>query len=462
MNRSILYADNIILDKNIIVNPMIYIETLVTHKSMKSIKIHYKQEETDISLIIEKINLIPFHFSIIDNHHDQLNLWQKITNHMTELSSHPDTELYLRYFNNAHLKDVNNLDVNMLDGFLYGYISYISLFALLENVKFKRSLPIQFQVPVRLEDGDCSDYHVFQYIYQPLNAMMQILDEDTPLYNYFNVIIGFINIWSPVFHSGPGINANIINTLNMEIMTGVTNYYIKHLKNIRRSKSDSKSETDSKTDKIYNDSKTDVTSGQSDKIYYNVKDKTDTSDSKTDVTSGRSDKIYYNVKDKTDTSESKTDIESKTDTSKTDITSDSKSNITSGESDKIYYNVMPSVTSESEQIYHGGKYVNNMKSEYTTIDSSNDSYSIEHTNSISWKTVQSPYKSLRFKKPDTYDTVIAYMNNRGTQIIQERVDHYMNTIGQKIIANEVNKIVNQIIESNDKQDSLELTTGMKY
>lgn len=220
--KSILYTDEIHINKYKNDDQMIYIEPNLS-KDIKSIKIKFKNHETEFESIINKMELLPCLFSIIGND----NLWSKINHHIKNSSVHPDTDVYLK-----------QLKSNMSDGFLYGFISYISFFSLIENSHFRKLLPIQFQIPARLEDGDCCQYYVLQYMYQPLNSMLQLFEEDYFLYHYFNIIIGFINIWSFAFQKGAPINENIVNHLNADIMTGVTKYYIHHFKKIKSSLSE--------------------------------------------------------------------------------------------------------------------------------------------------------------------------------------------------------------------------------
>ena len=180
--KSILYADEVIIDKEKHYDEMIYIETKLSHKNIKYINLKYNDNKYQMNKKLDKLLISPFNNSIIGKN----DLWSKM-NHFDKLN---------------------------VDKFIYGYISYISLFVLLEDKHFVSTLPFKFELPCCLEDGDCSNYHILKYMYQPIHTMSEILD--SPLHYYFKNISKFINRWVHIFQTGPEINSIIINNLNVE------------------------------------------------------------------------------------------------------------------------------------------------------------------------------------------------------------------------------------------------------
>jgi hypothetical protein len=460
--KSILYSDHIIIDKQKDFNKMIYIEPKISKKNIKYILLKFKYDTTIIEASIDKMTLLPLIFSVLDPNHDNLNLWAKIQHHINELSDHPDIDVYLNTLGK----------VTLLDGFIYGFVSYISFFYFIEKYEFKSLLPINFQLPANLNDGDCTDYHVMQYMYQPLSAMMEIFDEDYFLHSYFKIIIGFINIWSCVFHSGPGINENIINQLNTNVMTGVTKYYLHQLKNVKKCSSvyvDSTSYVSSESD-VYNnklnkksvkndndkmtESYESTESYQSDKIYYN--DKMTVSNDilyynpKTNESyeSSESDKIYYNDK-------------------KNESTESYESDKMSVSNDKIYYNLPDNKLSFST---HNVCHLNKIKQiDLTVYDSNSLTFSknetINYKNENLEELIEKKVNKKINKIIDNLDNIITNQHDKSlddkiTRMINDKFNLYLNERMVNII-NENNN--NNIYNLNNYENPvLNLTTGLKY
>ncbi len=110
--------------------------------------------------------------------------------------------------------DINNeIDFNH---FIDGYITYISLFYILENTKFSQYLPFTFYVPCLLSQGDCCDYHILQYMYPPLKLMLKLSNQ--LIYHYFNTITYFIDIYKELFPTGTPLNPCVVNDLSLMMM----------------------------------------------------------------------------------------------------------------------------------------------------------------------------------------------------------------------------------------------------
>ena len=110
-------------------------------------------------------------------------------------------------------------DMN-INHFMDGYMAYIALFFLLDKVNFKNLLPFKFVIPCSLENGDCCDYNMLQYMYYPLSTMLKIVHH-LP-YHYFNTVTYFIKTYRHLFHAGPSLNPMLMNELNMNIIEGLS------------------------------------------------------------------------------------------------------------------------------------------------------------------------------------------------------------------------------------------------
>lgn len=424
--KSILYTDEIHINKEKQSKQMIYIEPNLSKKDIKYIKIHFKNHDVEFENIVNKMELLPCIFSVIG---DYDNLWSKINHHIEHSTEHPDTELYLK-----------QLKSNKLDGFIYGYISYISFFSLIENSHFRKLLPIQFQLPARLEDGDCCQYYVLQYLYQPLNSMLQLFTEDYFLYHYFSIIIGFINIWSFVFQKGVPINENLVNHLNADIMTGVTKYYIHHFKKIKSSLSEYEctlKESLSSNDTSYNSSYT----TKDDLIYNN---------------SNLCDSIISTRTSNTST---------KSNTSNTSNTS-----LPSMGNSVIYYEAsLPVIHKKQKPVTD---MINNENISSDNIsDVNNDNINANNINNTDYEYVnKEQFKSIVQKKVNKkIDKMMHHIMNdieyKIEKLVNEKVNEYINQ--QKPVYQYVPNVSNvpnysAMYEQPNEKLVLNLTTGLKY
>ena len=172
---SLLNTDNINLDD---IESFIYIEAFLSTKNIKSLTISYKHDNEYISTTINKILLSPFNYSIIDNNDDNhSNIWGRIDNHINVFS-----ESSINHVNNEYLSHYKTNNINIMEGFILGYISYITLFFLFEKTNFKNQLPFNFTIPCSLEDGDCCDFNIMQYMFSPINAIFNIMDDNNVIY----------------------------------------------------------------------------------------------------------------------------------------------------------------------------------------------------------------------------------------------------------------------------------------
>ena len=214
-------SKGILLNNNISINSFksfIYLELKLSNKFIKSLTISYKHEDEYVSTILNKSVLNPLNYSIINNlddsHHS--NLWIKLQHH---INSFPPNLI-------NSINDTYTSYNNIQQGFLIGFVSYISLIFLLDKSKFINILPFKFYIPCTLENGDCCEFNILQYILLPINTIIDLIDTNTLLYTYFSTISSFITLWSPIFHIGPSLNPIIFTKLTTSILTGITKYSI--------------------------------------------------------------------------------------------------------------------------------------------------------------------------------------------------------------------------------------------
>ncbi len=110
--------------------------------------------------------------------------------------------------------------VEDIEHFIDGYMSYIALFFLLEKTQFSKYLPFKIYIPCLLSQGDCCDYHILQYLYTPLKLMVNMLNKNI-VYYYLNTVTYFIETYKHVFHIGAPINPSLINDLSLVMMNAM-------------------------------------------------------------------------------------------------------------------------------------------------------------------------------------------------------------------------------------------------
>jgi hypothetical protein len=191
----------------------IYIDTLLSSKNIKTLTIHYKFKNKYITTTLDKSILNAFTLSVINHSSDtdNNNLWKK----------------------------VKHFDIDK-DKFIYGFVSYITLFFLFENTNFVDFLPFKFNITCTLAHGDCCEYHVMQYIREPLDAICNLIKKEKLLYHYLSVIVDFIDKHSHMFHMGPQIHPRTVQKLNLDMITGTTRYSIEKINKIKKKKKNKK------------------------------------------------------------------------------------------------------------------------------------------------------------------------------------------------------------------------------
>ena len=123
---------------------------------------------------------------------------------------------------------INNFTKNnklTKDEFIYGFSTYLSFFILMNNQDFIKLLPLTFDLPINIDDN-CCDYNIMHYLTLPLNAIINIIDQDCMLYYYINSMLNFIMTWSDAFCVGPLLDYNLLTKLNYDIIKGVSKYSI--------------------------------------------------------------------------------------------------------------------------------------------------------------------------------------------------------------------------------------------
>lgn len=112
----------------------------------------------------------------------------------------------------------------VFDALVAGIGSYIALLALMENGAFVGQLPFEFGVPWSVASGNTVNGNMFRYMSLPLTSLRKI-SKDVLLQLVF-FVESFINIWSPLFHSGPDIGTNNETRACIEIIGGFSQHIL--------------------------------------------------------------------------------------------------------------------------------------------------------------------------------------------------------------------------------------------
>ncbi len=106
----------------------------------------------------------------------------------------------------------------VIDGFIAGLGTYVAFLLLNENNLFSNHLPFQFSIPANVRNGHILNRNMFQYLSLPLSSMLKI---SRKLLLQISVFLhNFINIWEPLFISGPNISPSTQGQLAVNIISG--------------------------------------------------------------------------------------------------------------------------------------------------------------------------------------------------------------------------------------------------
>lgn len=177
MSRQLCFTNDNVNYHMVKAESYIYVESMVKNNNLKSVTITY-QYKNHVTTTLDKFILSPFNLA------------------------------------------VNNKNNHFIDG----YMTYISLFFLLEKTNFATYLPFEFYVPCQLSQGDCSDHTILQYLYSPLKLMLKLHFKEhgkNLIYHYLNTITYFIETYKHLFHLGPPLNPSLINELSLTMMNAI-------------------------------------------------------------------------------------------------------------------------------------------------------------------------------------------------------------------------------------------------
>lgn len=159
----------------------ICIEAITSKKNIKKIKIQYDSYD----IVLQKNMLAPCYYAVVN----------------------------YEGINNSHLWDkINHLSTE--DNFLYGFISYITFFALIEQTKFMDLLPFTFLIPCSLANGDCCDSSIMNYLVVPMESLLYNVPKLQ--YHFIHSIIQFIKNYANLFHAGPTITDEFMEKYTTE------------------------------------------------------------------------------------------------------------------------------------------------------------------------------------------------------------------------------------------------------
>lgn len=115
-------------------------------------------------------------------------------------------------------------DCTLLEGFVAGLGSYIAFLALLENGAFVGRLPFEFHLPTSLSSGNATNENMFRYISLPLTALRKTLKGS--LLQMTTFLEMFINLWAPLFRTGPLIPVQAETRCCIEIVSGISTHFV--------------------------------------------------------------------------------------------------------------------------------------------------------------------------------------------------------------------------------------------
>lgn len=145
------------------------------HKNIHKIDIEYKHKHEHTTVTLNKNIISSFYYSIVNYENcNNANMWDKV--------KHIDK-----------------------DDFVYGFISYITLFFLFEQTTFMSLLPMVLDVPCTLTRGDCCDAQVMKYMDKALKGMISSINNKF-VYHYISFVQQFIHKYCKMFHIGPMID----------------------------------------------------------------------------------------------------------------------------------------------------------------------------------------------------------------------------------------------------------------
>jgi len=110
----------------------------------------------------------------------------------------------------------------ILDGLIAGIGAYMTFLLLNENGIFTNQMPFQFGAPFTIQSGNTVNKNMFRYLSLPLMSLSKV--SQNILLQLILFIQSFINIWEPLFDSGPDIGIINESRLSIEIISGFSQY----------------------------------------------------------------------------------------------------------------------------------------------------------------------------------------------------------------------------------------------
>lgn len=110
----------------------------------------------------------------------------------------------------------------VLDGFMAGLCSYLTFLFLNENGTFVKTLPFQFSCPTSVMSGNIVNHNMFQYMSLPLISLTKT--STGIILQITTFVQSFINMWDPLFTTGPIIGTVNETKMCIEIVTALSSH----------------------------------------------------------------------------------------------------------------------------------------------------------------------------------------------------------------------------------------------
>lgn len=175
-------------------NNFIHIEAIIGTKNIKHIYIKYQYKEIDVDITLDKDVLAPCYYSILNNEGiKNSSMWKKL-----------------------HVLDIEE------DVFMYGFVSYITFFAIIEQGNLMDIFPFTFEVPCTLSNGDCCDASMMQYLLVPMESLLYNIPKLH--YHFIHLIQKFIHQYTDFFYAGPTVTDEFMSKYTTESLGIDTSY----------------------------------------------------------------------------------------------------------------------------------------------------------------------------------------------------------------------------------------------
>ena len=213
---TVLFTPTTTVVGNISVPPVLpYLKVEITPtedgNNIDGIKVLYVTKQGRLNEEISEENI--FRTLTLNIKGEDRSLYNKVTKYMRELSSEEVTVVV-----NEYTKYIS--DGVILDGFIAGIASYMAFLVLNDNGVFANQMPFQFRVVNNIESGLSVTSNMFQYLNIAMTSLCLV--SEGILLQLVKFIQTFINLWDPVFETGPNITITDQSRLAMEVIAGLS------------------------------------------------------------------------------------------------------------------------------------------------------------------------------------------------------------------------------------------------